>query len=451
MIQKDTNILRRGRELKSGQRGKGPVIYWMDRDQRLEDNWALLYAQQEALIRAVPLIILFFIEENKFVQPSIQTIFQLQGLAQLIDSAQDRNIDFAILQGSATELMPHIIKELDAHLLVCDFSPLREKRKMMYMLVNTVKVPCIEVDAHNIVPAWIISEKKEYAAYTLRPKIHRVLDDYLTDFPLVRRQPELQVESSHQPLDGEITNDLHPYLQMNCAGFIPGQTEAEKRMLDFIANGLAHYDERRNNPNLAGQSDLSAFLHFGQLSPQRLAFEVSRSKARQAGKDTFLEELIVRRELADNFCLYEKHYDKFAGFHAWARQSLDDHRGDPREYTYNLSQLENGETHEELWNACQSDLVSGHKLHGFLRMYWAKKILEWTASPEEALEYAIFLNDTYSIDGTDPNGYTGIAWSVGGIHDRAWPERPVYGKIRYMNERGCRRKFDVDAYINVHL
>ena len=221
-------------------------------------------------------------------------------------------------------------------------------------------------------------------------------------------------------------------------------------MQKFIAKGLDRYEQNRNNPNLSGQSELSCYLHFGQLAPQRLAYEVYHCEADKAGKETFLEELVVRRELADNFCFYEKNYDSFAGFHPWAQKSLEQHRADKREYTYDLRQLEHGETHEELWNSCQRNLVTSNKLHGFLRMYWAKKILEWTSSPEEALEYAIYLNDTYSIDGTDPNGYTGVAWSIGGVHDRAWKERPVYGKIRYMNERGCRRKFDVDEYIRVN-
>jgi deoxyribodipyrimidine photo-lyase len=197
-----------------------------------------------------------------------------------------------------------------------------------------------------------------------------------------------------------------------------------------------------------GQSGLSPYLHFGQLSPQRLAWLVARSVLPAEAKDPFLEELIVRRELADNFCLFEPFYDQFAGFPDWARTTLNQHRQDKREYLYSLADLEAGTTHERLWNACQRDLIRNGRLHGYLRMYWAKKILEWTADPETALEYAITLNDRYSLDGRDPNGYAGIAWSIGGVHDRAWRERSVFGKIRYMNIAGCRRKFDVDGYIN---
>jgi deoxyribodipyrimidine photo-lyase len=162
----------------------------------------------------------------------------------------------------------------------------------------------------------------------------------------------------------------------------------------------------------------------------------------------FLEELIVRRELSDNFCFYNPNYDSVAGFHEWAQKTLEEHRGDKREYLYNKDEFESAKTHDDLWNAAQSQLVQTGKIHGYMRMYWAKKILEWTKSPEQALEIAIFLNDKYALDGCDPNGYVGIAWSVGGVHDRAWTEREVFGKIRYMNANGCKRKFDTQKYID---
>ena len=226
-----------------------------------------------------------------------------------------------------------------------------------------------------------------------------------------------------------------------------GETAAMQAAKCFVHSKLQNYPDTRNNPCLDGQSGLSPYLHFGQLAPQRLAWMVRFSEVPLEAKEIFLEELIVRRELADNFCLYEPSYDSLAGFPAWARKTLEEHRGDKRNYVYSLADFEESNTHEALWNACQYDLVQTGKLHGYLRMYWAKKILEWTCDPETALDCAIILNDRYSLDGRDPNGYTGIAWSVGGVHDRAWSERSVFGKIRYMNEAGCRRKFDVDGYI----
>jgi len=227
-----------------------------------------------------------------------------------------------------------------------------------------------------------------------------------------------------------------------------GETEAQLAAEAFVGTGLKKYSELRNNPCVKGQSGLSPYLHFGHLSAQRLAWMVSRCQLPMEAKEDFLEELIVRRELSDNFCLYEPLYDNFAGFPEWARKSLNQHRDDKRDSIYSLAVLEAGETHERLWNACQLDLVQSGKLHGYLRMYWAKKILEWSPDPETALEYALKLNDRYSLDGCDPNGYTGVAWSIGGVHDRAWRERAVFGKVRYMNEAGCRRKFDVNGYID---
>ena len=196
-------------------------------------------------------------------------------------------------------------------------------------------------------------------------------------------------------------------------------------------------------------SNLSPYLHFGQISAQRVALIVN-GLGNHPSAESFLEELIVRRELSDNFCYYNSDYDSFKGFPEWAKKTLNDHKKDEREFVYTLKKFEEAKTHEDLWNAAQMQLVNTGKLHGYMRMYWAKKILEWSKSPEEALKIAIYLNDKYELDGRDPNGYTGCAWAIGGVHDRAWAERPVYGKIRYMNRNGAKRKFDIEKYISKH-
>jgi deoxyribodipyrimidine photo-lyase len=214
---------------------------------------------------------------------------------------------------------------------------------------------------------------------------------------------------------------------------------------------LQEYDEKRNDPTENSVSNLSPYLHFGQISAQRVALEVKKSQAKSEKKDSFLEELVVRRELSDNYCFYNEKYDQFEGFHPWAQKTLNEHRGDKREYLYSSEEFEEAKTHDDLWNAAQMEMVLRGKMHGYMRMYWAKKILEWTESPESALEIAIYLNDKYELDGRDSNGYTGIAWSVGGVHDRAWNERPVFGKIRYMSYNGCKRKFDIQSYIQKNL
>jgi deoxyribodipyrimidine photo-lyase len=215
----------------------------------------------------------------------------------------------------------------------------------------------------------------------------------------------------------------------------------------FLDHKLGGYPDASRNPAIDGLSNLSPYIHFGQISAQRVALEANAAGADPAARDAFLEELIVRRELADNFCLYNPHYDTPQGFPAWARQTLSDHARDARPYTYSRDRLEAGETHDDLWNAAQQEMVQSGKIHSYLRMYWAKKILEWTVSPDEALQTVIDLNDRYEIDGRDPNGYAGAAWCIGGVHDRAWGERPIFGKIRYMSYNGCKSKFDVSAYI----
>jgi len=208
---------------------------------------------------------------------------------------------------------------------------------------------------------------------------------------------------------------------------------------------------KKKRSNQKGQSNLSPYLHFGQISAQRIALEVRKARLDPEAQKAFLEELIIRRELSDNYCYYNPDYDRPSGFPAWAQKTQATHQDDRREYDYSSEQLEKAQTHDPLWNAAQMEMVHKGKMHGYMRMYWAKKILEWTKSPEEAQRIAITLNDKYELDGRDPNGYTGIAWSIGGVHDRAWGERPVFGKIRYMSYNGSKSKFDVKGYIADNL
>lgn len=448
MNRRNIDIERRSRALTQGRRGEGPVVYWMSRDQRVTDNWALLWAQQEAMIRQKGLLVVFCMIPDYPGATMHHYSFMLQGLEEVQEKLSQFNISFTILEQSPEEILPGFLQKIGAHALVSDFDPLRIKQRWKKQLTTSLTIPFYEVDTHNIIPAWFISNKKEYAAYTIRPKIKRILDQYLTDIPAVQHHPfdwvagslGVNVSLLAESVAGKTIGWDH--------GLKAGEAAAMEAAISFLNHKLSDYQKDRNNPCVDGQSGLSPYLHFGQLSPQRLAYMISRSELAQDTKETFLEELVVRRELSDNYCYYEPAYDRFAGFPEWARKSLDLHRDDKRDYLYSLAELENGSTHETLWNACQQDLAESGKLHGYLRMYWAKKILEWTPDPETALECAIYLNDRYSLDGRDPNGYTGIAWSIGGVHDRAWRERSVFGKVRYMNEAGCRRKFDVDGYIS---
>ncbi len=447
MNRRNIDIERRSRRLKQGRRGAGPVVYWMSRDQRIADNWALLWAQQEALVRRKGVLVVFCLiaDYPGATRPHYQ--FMLEGLEELPEKLRLLNIGFRLLEQSPVDILPDFLRQIDAHALVCDFDPLRIKQQWKKQLGGSLPMPFYEVDTHNIIPAWTVSPKKEYAAYTLRPKINRLLADYLSDIPAVQYHPYGHHTDSSAVNAGKCMEKLMKQSPKGACRLPPGETAAKSAAENFLHDKLRDYASSRNNPCVDGQSGLSPYLHFGQLSPQRLAWLVSQAELSVDVKEPYLEELVVRRELSDNYCYYEPTYDSFAGFPEWARKTHDEHRNDKREHLYSLSEFEAGQTHEKLWNACQQDLVQSGKLHGYLRMYWAKKILEWTPDPETAQQYAITLNDRYSLDGRDANGYAGIAWSIGGVHDRAWRERAVFGKIRYMNEAGCRRKFDVDGYI----
>ena len=246
----------------------------------------------------------------------------------------------------------------------------------------------------------------------------------------------------------KVTSSLKIYREVKEVDWIkPGELAASKLFKDFLENRFDRYAEDRNDPNKNALSNLSPYLHFGQISAQRVALTVQQFFQKNPSAEAFLEELIVRRELSDNFCYFNPKYDSFNGFHDWAKQTLNQHRKDKREFVYSIEEFEEAKTHEDLWNAAQKELIITGKMHGYMRMYWAKKILEWSKSPEEALRIAIYLNDKYELDGRDPNGYVGCAWSIGGVHDRAWAERQVFGKIRYMNRNGAARKFDLNSYI----
>jgi len=427
----------------------GPVIYWTSRDQRAHDNWALLFALEKARILKVPLAVVFCLVPEFLGATLRQYAFMVKGLQEASSALNKINIPLILLRGKPEMEIVRFLKDNKAGMLVTDFSPLKIKRAWRDSIAKKIRIPLYEVDAHNIIPAWVVSNKQEYAAYTIRPKIKRLLGQYLTEFPKLSRPPvswnsPMPSINWEAVLDGlKIDRSVSELTQISA-----GEKAARKRLRDFLNTGLPKYDQFRNDPAQRAQSGLSPYLHFGQISAQRVAWEVMKSDREQAFSESFLEELIVRRELAENYCLYNSDYDRVDGFPAWAQETLRVHSRDKREYIYSRNELETGRTHDQLWNAAQKEMVYLGKMHGYMRMYWAKKILEWSPNPSEALEAAVYLNDKYELDGRDPNGYAGIAWSIGGVHDRAWSRRKVFGKIRYMNYDGCRRKFDITAYID---
>jgi deoxyribodipyrimidine photo-lyase len=430
----------------------------------MKDNYALLAAQKLAKEHNAELRVVFAMYPDYIGAKVRHYTFMIEGLEEFERDLAELGISFELRYGEDVTVIEKLVEE-GVGAIVTDFSPLRRNQEWKQEYASRCSVPFYEVDAHNVIPAWITSSKQEFAAYTIRPKIHRLLDEYLTEIPKLEKQKNSKTKPStdwqkvrekYCKVDASEKYDF----ELRIRG---GSAAAEEVLQYFIHKKLPGYAVERNDPNLDAQSNLSAYITFGFMSRTHIALAICKAvgksatniidahKNGSAGMESaaaFLEELIVRAELAENFCLYNTNYDNTLCFADWSQKTHTKHRNDEREFMYSLRQFENADTHDALWNAAQNQMMCTGKMHGFMRMYWAKKILEWTESPEEAMRIAVYLNDTYSLDGRDPNGYAGVAWSIGGIHDRAWFERPIFGQIRYMNYNGCKRKFDVTLYEN---
>ncbi|XP_055704353.1 deoxyribodipyrimidine photo-lyase isoform X2 [Phlebotomus papatasi] len=445
-------IKRRARLLTEAQltkEGCSGIAYWMSRDGRVQDNWAMLFAQKLAIKNQVPLHVVFCLLP-KFLDATLRHYkFLLRGLEEVSEQCSMLNIQFHILRGQ--EAIVEFVEQQNIGGIVCDFSPMDFSEKWIEEVKKNVpeNVPLVQVDAHNIVPVWVASDKVEYSARTIRKKITNNLEEFLTPFPPVIVHP-YSAESPASEIDWK---GLMKFLKVDkkvdeVDWAVPGYKAALAVLKEFTEHRLEKYSSQRNDPLADAQSNLSPWLHFGQISAQRCILYVNEFRNQfTESVEMFCEEAIVRRELADNFCFFSENQSTFEGLHNWARTTLDAHRKDKREYVYSRKKLDDALTHDDLWNAAQLQMKHEGKMHGFLRMYWAKKILEWTQSPEEAISTALYLNDRYSLDGRDPNGIVGILWSIGGLHDGPWMERPVYGKIRYMAMSGCKKKFNVKEFV----
>ena len=424
----------------------GPVVYWMHRDFRAADNWGLTHARLQALMLRQPLAVVFCLAPAFSAATSVHFDFLLQGMRETEAALRRENIPLFALRGDPGLEAARFAREHAASLIVTDFDPLRIKTGWITDLLSACDQPVHEVDSRNIVPARVVSDRREFMARTIRPKIKRLLTEFLDEFPVFDPHPHPWPTAPGAGDFSALRSGIQAEGKPQALVVKPGEEAGRALLRHFLEKRLPFYGNR-NDPNQDVSSNLSAHLHFGMISAQRVALEAMARGPAGEQTEAFLEELIVRRELSDNFCLHTPDYDSVSGFPDWARESLHKHRADPRPATYSPEELENGRTHDPLWNAAQTQMTLTGKMHGYLRMYWAKKILEWSPSATDALRTAILLNDRHSLDGRDSNGYTGIAWSIGGVHDRGWTERPIFGKVRYMNLAGARRKFDVDQYV----
>lgn len=422
------------------------VLYWMQRAQRTDYNHALEFAIAQANQRHLPLIT-FFGLTGSFPRANRRHYhFMLQGLQSVEQELADRGIRLVIRIGSPETDVVELASQ--AALVIVDRGYVRPLKQWREFAARHLECPLIQVETDVVVPIDTVSDKEEYSAATIRPKIHRHLERFLV--PLAARAPR----TSSLNMDFETINlneidRLQDNLKLDSSvrpvpDFHGGTAAARCELERFIRDGLDRYVDERNDPGSNIVSNMSPYLHFGQISPLYIALRVRESGSSSC--DAYLEELIVRRELSINFIAHNPDYDNLEGLPAWARETLHTHADDPRDPVYSIQQLESAGTHDPYWNAAQMEMMLTGKMHGYMRMYWGKKILEWSPSPTEAMDRMIQLNDRYELDGRDPNGYTGIAWCLG-KHDRPWAERPVFGKTRYMNANGLKRKFDIDSYV----
>jgi deoxyribodipyrimidine photo-lyase len=426
--------------------GRPFVVYWMQAAQRARTNHALEYAAAAANDLHKPLVVLFALTERYPEANERHYAFMLEGLKETRDALRERGIPMVVRKGEPDREIAAFGR--DASLVVVDDGYVRVERRWRESAAAALDCPLVEVATNVIVPVETASPKEEYAAATLRPKIYRQLEGFLT--PL--RATPLRVKAVEPDIESWDVGDVNAALGRldldRTIGKVPafrgGATEAERKLRTFVETKLAAYAEARNDPSLDALSGLSPYLHFGQISPLAVALAVKKGPA--YGQAAFLEELIVRRELSFNFVRYNRAYDRFGGLPEWCRQTLLEHAGDRRPYLYSRADLKKAATHDPYWNAAQKEMALTGKMHGYMRMYWGKKILEWSASPGAAIRTALALNNAYELDGRDANAFAGVAWSFG-KHDRPWARRPIFGTVRYMNAAGLRRKFDADAYV----
>jgi deoxyribodipyrimidine photo-lyase len=359
----------------------------------------------------------------------------------------DRNIAFVLRRHPHSDLA-RFCREVDAALLVGDENPIREAARWRDALAKKLSIPYYTVDADVVVPSKLML-KAQYAARTIRPRLKALFADYLV--PGANPHAKFVFTQSVDSLDP--ASDIAAGLAgldrsvMPVSSFKAGTIEALRLLDDFVAHRLAGYPVLQGAPDRDGSSRMSPYLHFGHISPITIALAVRAAHVPEETKEKYLDELITWRELAINFVHFNPLYDSIECAEPWAHRSLAAHAADPRPVLYTRAQLEHAETHDQLWNAAQFQMLHLGWMHNYMRMYWAKKILEWSPSPQQAYQIAIYLNDRYQLDGRDPNGYAGVAWSIAGKFDRPWFDRPIFGVVRYMSAVAAARKFDAAKYI----
>nr|WP_274387654.1 deoxyribodipyrimidine photo-lyase [Salsipaludibacter albus] len=414
---------------------------------RTRSNHALEYAVQRANDLDLPLLVVFGLWDDYPSATARSFTFLAEGLADVATNLARRDIGFAVRHGEPLEVALDAASA--AASVVVDRGYLVEARRWRTRLGRHLDVEAVEVDTNLVVPVDVVTDKRQYAARTIRPRIHEHLDDFTVE--LLTTSVDHAWEGSTDTIDvgdpARVVADLDCDTDVGPVDRLHGGEEQAAAVLRrFVEERLDGYSDGRNQPADMQVSYLSPYLHFGHLSPLDAVLAARGADAPTADVDDFVEELVVRRELSHNYCWFTDDHDSFSALPDWARTTLAEHRDDDREVTYTRGELVDAATHDRAWNAAQVELRETGYMHNYMRMYWGKQILRWTNTPEYGFRVTREINDRFLLDGRDPNSAVGVAWCYG-LHDRAWQERPVFGKVRTMTRSGLERKFDVDAYV----
>ncbi|CAB5087606.1 Deoxyribodipyrimidine photolyase, type II (EC [Olavius algarvensis associated proteobacterium Delta 3] len=426
------------------------ILYWMQQSQRAVWNHALEYAVELANHSGQPVVVVFGVTDRYPEANLRHYTFMFEGLMEARQTLARRGIRMVVRVENPPEAALEISKR--ASVIICDRGYLKHQRAWRQEVAAKASCPVIQVESDVVVPVEAVSEKAQYAARTIRPKIHRLLDRYLMPIearPLRMDSLGMKFKDNVRDLGGGFVETLNIDKSVPAVSdyFHGGTSRAVAQLWGFIRKRLSSYHTNSNQPQEGDVSYMSPYLHFGQISPIYIALNINAAPSSVAdAKSAYLEQLIVRRELAINFVEYTADYDSYRSLPNWARQTLKRHRKDRREYRYTQKQLEAADTHDPYWNAAMKEMVVTGFMHNYMRMYWGKKILEWSDTPEAGFNTTLALNNKYFLDGRDPNSYTGVSW-IYGTHDRAWPERAIFGKVRYMAASGLERKCDIQGYV----
>lgn len=431
--------------LREGELGDGDyILYHMQTAQRAEQNHALEYAVRKANEQEKGLLVSFGLHDDFPEANRRHFAFMLEGLEKTADALRRRGIGFVLRKGSPAEVAAKLSKQ--ATEVVIDRGYLRYNREFAEALKQDLKIPLTQVETEPPVPHSLITDKQEYAARTIRPKIMKKLQDHLVWLDTT----SLNKDSLGMQPNGEEFEGLLDSLNLEDVPPVKfwkgGTVAARAKFQHFLEEDLKRYDELRNQPHKPCLSHMSPYLHFGQISPAHVLLMLQEHDRNDENTDSYIEELAVRRTLSQNFCLYCEDYDKLTCVPDWAYETLQVHKDDEREHVYTREQLENAETHDPYWNAAQKEMVHTGYMHNHMRMYWGKQIITWTQTPEYAYKTTLYLNNKYFLDGRDPNSFGNVGWLFG-LHDQGWKERAIYGKVRCMTQGGLKRKCDPEAYV----